>query len=187
MRTRVHIGLLVASGCLFVACGFPTQDSPVAINDGQSVETVVTDPTGATEVDSITTWFISESVAVPLVRRVASPVTVSTAVSSVAAGVSESEASRGLRSAIPDPAMVKDASLAGGTATVTLAPEFLDIPARDQVLALGQLVLTLTDLRGVGRVRFEINGELVVVPLPSGESTQDSVSRDDFIELTLRS
>jgi spore germination protein GerM len=180
LRFALVVAVLTAS------CGFPAQDSPTPIEGGQPVDTALSDPSGgATGNDSITTWFVDESVIVPLTRRVASPATVSSAVATVAAGVSQTEGSRGLRSAIPDPAMVKGATLSRGTATVDLASEFLDIPARDQVLALGQLVLTLTDLRGVGRVRFEINGEFVAVPLPSGESTDDSVSRDDFIELSL--
>lgn len=183
--SRARIAVAVTG--LLVSCGFPAQDSPSPIDEAQQVETEITDPTGGSKVDAITTWFVNEGIVVPLVRRVASPVSVASAVASVAAGVSETEASRGLRSAIPDSSMVNDAKLSRGTSTVSLASEFLDIPARDQVLALGQLVLTLTDLRGVGRVRFEINGELVAVPLPSGESTEDSVSRDDFIELTVAS
>ena len=75
------------------------------------------------------------------------------------------------------------ATLSGGTATVQLAQEFLDIAPGDQVLALGQVVMTLTDLRGVGRVRFEIDGEAVATPLPDGTSTEDSVSREEFRSL----
>jgi spore germination protein GerM len=75
------------------------------------------------------------------------------------------------------------AESAGGTATVQLSSGFLEIPPGDQVLALGQVVLTLTDLRGVGRVRFEINGEAVATPLPDGTSTAAPVARDDFSEV----
>lgn len=68
-----------------------------------------------------------------------------------------------------------------------LAANFLEIAPGDQVLALGQIVLTLTGLPGVGRVRFEIDGESVATPLPDGTSTEDSVSREDYRSLAVAS
>ena len=44
-------------------------------------------------------------------------------------------------------------------------------------------VLTLTDQRGIGRVRFVVDDASIAVPVPSGETSGDSVSRDEFIEL----
>ena len=107
--SRARIAVAVTG--LLVSCGFPAQDSPSPIDEAQQVETEITDPTGGSKVDAITTWFVNEGLVVPLVRRVASPVSVASAVNTVAVGVSEAEASRGLRSAIPDSAMVRDASL----------------------------------------------------------------------------
>ncbi len=178
--TLVALGVLVG---VLVGCGFPEQDSSVPVGIDEPTGLEITVPGDPSIVETITTWFVSETVLVPLSRRVPAPADATTAVAAVTAGVSASEASRGLRSAIPDPTMVTGADLIRGTAVVALASEFLDIPSGDQVLALGQLVYTLTDLRGVGRVRFEINGDSVVIPLPSGESTADSVSRDDFAPL----
>ena len=177
--------LVLAS--LLACCGFPAQDTSVPIAGEEPADSTPFNPSDPSVVESITTWFVSDTMLVPLVRRVAPPVDVTSAVTIVAVGVTTSEASRGLRSAIPDPSMVEGARLVRGTAVVDLASEFLDIPSGDQVLALGQLVYTLTDLRGVGRVRFEINGESVVVPLPSGESTAESVSREDFSQLVTKS
>ncbi len=113
------------------------------------------------------------------------PVTASEVVASLGEGPTAAEIDRGLRSAIPDATMVVSAEVAGGTATVELAADFSEIPPGDQVLALGQLVLTLTDLRGVGRVRFQVAGAPVATPLPDGTSTDDSVSREDFRSLTV--
>ena len=100
------------------------------------------------------------------------------------AGPSTSEQDESLRSAIPDPSAVVDVSVAGGVATVNLTAAFSEIPANDQVLAVGQLVLTLTDLRGIGRVRFVVDDVQVAVPLPNGETSEDSVSRDEYLVLT---
>ena len=98
-------------------------------------------------------------------------------------GPTEAEQNRSLRTAIPGAAAVVEVSVARGVATVTLTPAFSEIPAADQVLAVGQIVLTLTDQRGIGRVRFVVDDASIAVPLPSGETSGDSVSRDEFIEL----
>ncbi|MDO8390773.1 MAG: GerMN domain-containing protein [Actinomycetota bacterium] len=174
----------IAVCCLLVGCGFPTQDAPQPIAGDEQPQTLMTDSAGGEPaVEAITVWFIQDDVLVPIVRRVPRPAGAASAVATDAAGVTPAEGARGLRSAIPDPAMITGAEVVRGTAIVQLAAEFLDIPAGDQVLALGQLVYTLTDLRGIGRVRFEIDGDAVVVPLPSGDSTESSVSRDDFASL----
>ena len=166
------------------SCGFPTQDSSSPLPDdvatsGDSAAT--TDAVLSTE--EIYVWFVRDGLLVSLTRQVPAPPDASTVAGAVAAGVSQSEGDRGYRSAVPDPAMVSGAESARGTATVSLSPAFADVPTGDQVLALGQLVMSLTELRGVGRVRFQIDGEPVAVPLPDGTSTDDAVTRDDFAAL----
>lgn len=72
---------------------------------------------------------------------------------------------------------------AGGVLTVDLADDFGARSSSEQILALGQLVFTLTEVPGVGRVVFRINGTELAVPLPDGRLAQGSVSRDDFAAL----
>jgi len=168
---------------LITACGFPVQDSPSKAALDEETSPIDTTASAPNQTETVTVWFVNEDRLAPSTRDLPAPADALTAVTAITAGVSASESALGLRTAIPDTGMITDASVDRGTATVTLAPEFLDIPSGDQVFALGQLVYTLTDLRGVGRVRFEIGGEPVVVPLPDGESTDDSVSREDFAAL----
>lgn len=174
----------VALAMLTASCGFPAEDSPTAIEDdtATSSSTVGTGSVVATE--EITVWFVRGDLLVSRARDAASPITAQAAIDALGAGCTPGETSSGLRSAIPTPAMLVTAELTRGIATVDLAPEFSDVAPGDQVLALGQVVYTLTDLPGVGRVRFQISGDAVSVPLPDGTSTDDSVSRDDFSSLT---
>jgi len=72
----------------------------------------------------------------------------------------------GLRSAVPGPQdgdiIVTDNR--AGIALVTLPANFFDkVPVTDQRLATAQIVLTLTDSRGIGQVQFD-----QAVPKPSG-------------------
>lgn len=82
---------------------------------------------------------------------------------------------------------VGDARLAGpasgGELTIELAPDFGARSPSEQILALGQLVWTVTEVPGVGRVVFRIDGTDLAVPLPNGQLAQGAVSRDDYLVL----
>ena len=67
-----------------------------------------------------------------------------------------------------------------GIAEVDLSSSFGDIRSGDQILALGQIVYTLTGQPGIGGVRFTVEGEPVTVPLSDGTLSDDPLSRDDF-------
>ena len=67
-----------------------------------------------------------------------------------------------------------------GIAEVDLAASFGDIRSREQILALGQIVYTLTGQPGIGGVRFTVEGKEVTVPLSDGTLSDDPLSRDDF-------
>lgn len=181
-RKRFLAGL--ASLVALCSCGFPVQDRPEAVD--VAVVTVPDAPPtipDASGLESIRIWMVDDDTLTPVKRLVPGPPAAADAVAALAGGVSAEESDLGLRSAIPDASMLTDVEVSRGIATIGLSGDFLDIPAGDQVLAVGQVVHTLTDLRVVGRVRFEIDGEDVAVPLPNGDSAQEPVSRDDFEDL----
>lgn len=75
----------------------------------------------------------------------------------------------GLRSAVPGASSgeIRVTDNNAGVALVELPPAFFDtIPVADQRLATAQIVLTLTDSRGIGQVQFD-----QAVPKPSGALT----------------
>jgi hypothetical protein len=43
--------------------------------------------------------------------------------------------------------------------------------------------LTLTDVRGVGGVQFLVDGTPVAVPIPTGETSDQPVFREQFLTL----
>ena len=86
----------------------------------------------------------------------------------------------GLRTALLADDLIRSARVAGGIATVDLGPAFTEIGGRDQIVALAQIVSTLTGLPGVGRVSFTLEGSPVGVPRGDGAITTESVSRDDY-------
>lgn len=186
IRGAATLTLLVVTGC-----GVPLDSRPETVGDNQIPEGLrpvdSATPTVSERLESIDVWFVRDDRVVAVSHRAPGPVGPESAVDAVLEGPTEAEQGDKLRSAIPDAGAIIGVEAAGGVATVDLAATFADIPASDQVLALAQLVLTLTDLRGIGRVRFEVDDVQIAVPLPNGDTSEDSVSRDDFIDLSVSS
>lgn len=97
------------------------------------------------------------------------------------AGPPKNELGVGLRTGLPEDALIDASSNNAGVAIVELPEGFFDdIPEGDQRLATAQIVLTLTDSRGIGQVQFNQQ-----VPKPSGALTPagQPLSRNDFASL----
>jgi germination protein M len=180
-------GVACAAG-IALSCGVPVESKPRALSqsevpDGLRPTDTVPDATSQQQ-EIIDVWFVRDSRLVSSRHSVSAPAGPTTAIEEVLAGPSAAEQDNSLRSAIPDPSAVVGVSAVRGVATVNLTAAFSEIPANDQVLAVGQLVLTLTDLRGIGRVRFVVEDVQVAVPVPSGETSEATVSRDEYLVLT---
>jgi spore germination protein GerM len=96
--------------------------------------------------------------------------------------LTQPESASGLRTEVPA-GSIRDVELTAGVALVALDDTFTDLEADAQVLAVAQLVCTLTAQRGVGQVRFTLNGTDIDVPRQNGSLTADPVTRDDYDDL----
>lgn len=77
-------------------------------------------------------------------------------------------------------------SEANASVTVTLTPAFSALPPSEQVLLLGQVVLSLTGA-GARSVSFvDDGGALVAVPLPDGRVLDRSATARDYAPLIVR-
>ena len=181
LRSALFGGLV-----LLAACGFPQDRRATPIPEDQLPVGLRSDPTATTvpaATEPATIWLVSGDRLVRVRHDVEAPASVATVTNELLIGPSTAEQDRGLRSGLPDPTVVVGTELTRGTARVQLAPSFTEISPEDQILAVGQLVLTLTNLPGIGGVQFNLDGAPVAVPLPSGESSDQPVFRDDFIVL----
>ena len=182
MISVISVISVVASGC-----GVPIEQSAEPISaDDLPVGLRPTDstiPAEPADQEPIDIWLVRDDRLAATRHRVDPPVTPQVALAELLSGPSEAEQNRSLRSAVPDAEVVIGVEVLGGVASVDLASTFSEIPASDQVLAVGQIVLTLTDLRGIGRVRFIVDEVQIAVPLPTGDASEGSVSRDDYIVL----
>jgi spore germination protein GerM len=88
-----------------------------------------------------------------------------------------------LRTALGEPPLVGDVQLVAGVARVDLLPAVTSLSGNEQLLAVAQLVCTLTARPGVGLVSFTLEGSPVDVPTGDGSLTSGAVSRDDYADL----
>jgi spore germination protein GerM len=184
--TFAAFALAVSVAVALAACGVPGDDEPGLVPEGEIPAALRADGDGPSVIGAgrrVDVWFLRDDGLVSRQRRIPEPAAPDAVVEQLLAGPTVGEQADGLRSAIPDPEAVTEVSVARGVASVTLSSTFADIPANDQRSAVAQLVLTLTDRPGIGRVRFLVADEAVSVPLPNGEQTDEAVSREDFEEL----
>ncbi len=138
-------------------------------------------------------WFVADGLLVPYDAQAADPLTVESLIAGLAAGPPSPEP--GVRSLVVDPggsgSLVtvpedQQGLAPGGTITVQLSDAFAALPPTEQLLLLGQVVLTLTDAGADAVLVTDIEGVPVSVPLPDGRVLEGPASRSDYAPLTIR-
>ena len=128
-------------------------------------------------------WFIRADRLVPVDRRVPLGTTPRELLDSLVKGPTPEERNQSLRSALLDLNLYTSVRASGGVAIVDLTSAFSTLPSSEQLLAVGQMVGSLTSLAGVGLVSFRLGGDRVDVPVGDGSQAQGPVSRDDYAAL----
>jgi hypothetical protein len=188
MTRRVVRAAAVGLLAVLAACGVPTQRSaqkadadevPYGLLEQRDRETAA----GRSGEEDVVLSFERNDRLVAVPRRLPGPASLSMLLAALRRGPTSEEVSVGVRSAIPRRGALRSVSLAGGTATVDLAPGFATLSSADQLVALAQIVYTLTARPGVGQIRFTLDGESTEVPRANGSLTAGRVSRDDYAVL----
>jgi spore germination protein GerM len=88
-----------------------------------------------------------------------------------------------LTSDVPSGTRLISLDLSGPVATVDLSSPLGTVGGSDQVLAVAQIVYTLTASRYIDSVRFAINGKAIEVPDSSGSLAKTPRGRADYRRL----
>ena len=99
------------------------------------------------------------------------------------AGPTVAEAESGLATAIPPGTDARAAVVAGDLVVVELAGSLVEANPADAVAAVAQLVFTVTEPEGVGRLLFRVDGKAVEIPRGDGTLTNEPVARADYATL----
>lgn len=191
-RALGPLGVLLVLAVPLAGCGIPPDDGAtlaqpedvpfdLLLPAPSTTPPPVTGP--ATATDQATVFLVQGERLAPVDRQLPAPVSPESVLEALATGPTDTEVALGLRTALLAPGLIRSVGIVGGIATVDLGLAFTEIGGRDQILALAQIVSTLTGLPGVGRVSFTLEGNPVGVPRGDGAITTDSVSRDDYAPL----
>ncbi|HVM55798.1 MAG TPA: GerMN domain-containing protein [Acidimicrobiales bacterium] len=188
MRARLIAALLVlvtAAACGVRSTGQAATAGPDRVPYDLLAPEGATTTTTLPELASrqVQVWLVAEGRILGVNREVATPVRIGRVVDALLAGPTDAEVAVGLRSAIPGDDVVREAVIADGVATIDLVSAFADAPAREQLLALAQLVYTATGLADVYAVAFELDGVAVDVPRADGSLSNGPVTRFDYLPL----
>lgn len=182
--------LLLAVAALGAGCGIPPDDRaslaapgsvPYDLLGAGPAATATTSPAALTE--KATIFLVQGERLAPVQRELPAPVSVASMLEALAAGPTVTEVQLGLRTALLAPGLMRSGGVSGGIATIDLGQPFTEIAGRDQIVALAQIVSTVTGLPGVGRARFTLEGQPVGVLRGDGAVTTETVSRDDYATL----
>lgn len=191
MRARavVAAAILVAASGL-AACGVPRNESAVFVQADdvpfgllERPTTTTTEPPPPTPAATEHLCFSREMQVVPVSRKVVTPPAPDAFVELLTTAPNEEEQAAGLRSALFSEGLVVAVSVAAGVARVDLSPGFQQGSGTDQVLAIAQIVCTMTSQAGVGQVSFTLGGTIVEVPRGDGSLTANVVTREDYATL----
>jgi spore germination protein GerM len=176
---------LVAAGCGVSPQGHATLAAPGSVpfdllgqTPSATATTLQISPT-----DKATIFLVQGERLAPVQRELPAPVSVESVLEALAAGPTATEVQLGLRTALLASGLMHSGGVSGGIATIDLGQPFTEIAGRDQIVALAQIVSTVTGLPGVGRAAFTLDGNPVGILRGDGAVTTESVSRDDYATL----
>jgi hypothetical protein len=184
MSRKVVAGIVVALVAA-TACGVPSQDSATKTDDSQVPFGLLDRDRGAAVGDDtgdrdVAIFLARDGRLVRAVRRMPPPVTLDALLEALKAGPTSAELDEDTRSAVLDDDTFESVAIAGGTAVVDLSRPFTGRSSTDQVLALAQIVWTLTARPGVGQVLFTLGDQSIEIPTADGRVVTTPVSRDDY-------
>lgn len=189
--TRPLIAVLAAAGLALTACGVPTDRVPQSLSQRDvpfgllASDVATTSTTVSSSPTALATIYLVAKAGErdrlqSVDRLVPTPATVEKVVRRLLTGPSDSEARRGLRTAVPAGTTILSAPVASAIATIDLSGAFVRGTSQEQIIALAQIVFTATALPGVVGVRFTLEGRPTEVPAGDGSLTQAPLGRANF-------
>ena len=178
----VLIGALLLAGCTLV----PTTDSPSTISHvGFELLSPTIPGTNNGKVVFVTRpiYIVDASGHLsPLSRIVASPASLDSILSELLQGPTSIERFAGYTSDLPKGFVLVGATLQNKIGVLNIATPLTSLPRENQILALGQLVLTAYDVGATAGIEITVAGTPRPSLLPNG-TRQLIVTRADFASL----
>lgn len=188
MRRLSALALVALVGCSALAEG---DDRPLADPQYVIVEapaaTSTSMPAMPTPTYAVIVYLVRDQGLLSRTRVLQSEPSVATLLELLVGGPTADEANLGIRSAFTNRAdLVLQVEVVDQTAVFDLAADFTSLSGEEQILALGQIVLTALTLPAISTVSFTQQGSPISVIGPTGAAIEGRVVRGDFTALLSR-
>jgi hypothetical protein len=170
---------LVAAVLAAASCGVTLDDAPRAL--GLPPTTTTAAPSPAAGQHPVTAYYVSEAQLVPLTKLLPDR-SIETVIGSLLEP--PGDGLRGLASSIPPGTRLVGLQREGDQVAVNLSEEFDNVVGVSRQQAVGQIVMTLTELDGIGEVMFRVAGQDVLVTSPLRGDT-DVVGECDYASMLM--
>lgn len=194
-RTRTALAAIAAT-ILLIGCGVPIQQQPAPIDPDAVPSRLHSSPSptpGATSATPgrpvVQVVFVQKDQLVTLVREAPSPAAadrLQTVIAALLAGPTTTEQADGLTSALPPELALAVRNVQGDRVDLELSGETDGRSATENVLAVGQIVLSVTALPSIREVTFSRNGGPVEALLADGALTTAPLTASDYATLRSR-
>jgi spore germination protein GerM len=174
---------VIAAALVLVGCGVPLQDAPTPI-EPQAIPSRLQSPvpTAGPSARRITVRvnFVRKDRLVTLAREVSSTDRLDGVIQALTAGPTSSEQDDGITTALPPGITVTVVVVQGTSVGLELSGETDDRSPTENVLAVGQIVLSVTSLPAVDQVTFWRDGVPVEALLADGALTTKPLTSADY-------
>jgi spore germination protein GerM len=175
---------VIAAVLVLVGCGVPLQDEPAPI-EPQSIPSRLQSPrtptaTPSAEMTTVQVNFVRKNRLVSLEREVSGTDVLAEVIQALKAGPTEAEQRDGITSALPPGITLTVAATQGTSVGLELSGETNGRSATENVLAVGQIVLSVTALQSVDEVTFWRDGSPVEALLADGALTTKPLTAADY-------
>jgi len=207
MITRARLASFVIAGALLGGCGVPLQDTAQPLPpgtipspapsvsasptpQGSPSPTPTESPTPAAGFEAFDAFFVREDGLIPIVAEIPLGSGPQQVLDSLVIGP---PAETGLRTVLTDP-LTGNALVTGfiaqpgqvlpvADATIAVSPAFSALPSAEQVLLLGQVVLSLNSAGWRTVLVVDESGSPLAIPLPDGRLLDRPATALDFVSL----
>jgi hypothetical protein len=187
---RRQCSMIAALMAVVVAsCGIPQDSAPTVLPGGVVNPALAagdgrpTTATGADRTNAESQIFLVQAEQLVSVRRATPRRDLAGVLTLLLQGPTDAEFGGGIRTAISPQTTLRSARLEGDTAVVDLSGALVEVGGEEQILAVGQIVLTATAVPGVAQVRFLLEGQAVEVPRADGTLTSETLRATDYAGL----
>lgn len=194
-NTRTALSAIAAT-ILLIGCGVPIQRQPAPIDPDAVPSRLQGSPSptpGATSATPgrpvVQVVFVQKDQLVTLVREAPGPAAadrLQTVIAALLAGPASTEQANGLTSALPPELALAVRDVQGDRVELELSGETDGRSATENVLAVGQIVLSVTALPTIREVTFSRNGRRVEALLADGALTTAPLTASDYATLRSR-